>query len=97
MAFHLQFDPQARSDLASMRAFERAATLDTMQRILLQSPTMTSRTRIKRLRGLSSPQYRLRVDEVRVFYDVHDDEVYVLRVLRKEESDQYLKEIGHES
>ncbi len=97
MVFRIELDPQARSDLAAMRAFERAATLDTIQRILTQSPTMTSRSRIKRLRGLSSPQYRLRVDEIRVFYDVDDDEVYVLRILPKEESDQYLKDMGHES
>ena len=97
MPFRIDFDPQARADVASMRGFERAATLDTIQRILTQSPTMISRSRIKRLRGLSSPEYRLRIGEIRVFYDVYEDEVYVLRILPKDESDQYLKEMGHES
>jgi len=37
-------------------------------------PTKASKTRIKRLRGLSRPQYRLRVgDDVRVFYDVIEE------------------------
>jgi mRNA-degrading endonuclease RelE of RelBE toxin-antitoxin system len=96
MAFRVEFDPQARADLKSMRAFERTATLDTIERILTRSPTAIGRTRIKRLRGLDSPEYRLRVGEVRVFYDVSGDEVYVLRVLPKSEADQYLREMGYE-
>jgi len=96
MAFRLEFDPEARADLKAMRAFERTATLDMIERVLAQSPTITSRSRIKRLRGLDSPEYRLRVDEIRVFYDVIDDLVYVLRVLPKSDADQYLKDMGYE-
>jgi mRNA-degrading endonuclease RelE of RelBE toxin-antitoxin system len=97
MAFKIDFDPQARADLKSMRGFERAATLDAIERVLTQSPTITSRSRIKRLRGIESPEYRLRVGEMRVFYDVEEQEVYVLRILPKSESDHYLKEMGHEA
>jgi hypothetical protein len=42
MGFKIDFDPQARNDLKSMRGFERAATLETVERLLTQSPTMTS-------------------------------------------------------
>ena len=97
MEFTIDLDPQAREDLESMRGFERAAILDTIGRVLTQSPTMISRTRIKRLRRMESPQYRLRVGEFRVFYDVEEQEVYVLRILPKPEADQYLKEMGHET
>jgi mRNA interferase RelE/StbE len=37
---------------------------------LRHGPTKLSKSRIKRLRGLEQPQYRLRVGETRVFYDV---------------------------
>jgi prevent-host-death family protein len=43
---------------------------DALERHLRYEPTRVSKSRIKRLRGLSQPQYRRRVGEVRVFYDV---------------------------
>ena len=36
---------------------------------------------MKRLRGLDQPQYRLRVGEMRVFYDVTETEVEVLAIV----------------
>lgn len=59
-------------------------------------PTQVSKNRIKRLRGLDSPQYRLRVGELRVFYDVTESEVYVMRVLTKAAVAEYLLEMGYE-
>jgi mRNA-degrading endonuclease RelE of RelBE toxin-antitoxin system len=57
-------------DLRNMRAYDRRAVLDTIERVLPSTPTQTSKSRIKRLRGVDSPQYRLRVGDFRVFYDV---------------------------
>ena len=54
----------------------------------------TSKSRIKRLRGLSRPQFRLRVGEVRVFYDVQDQTVQVLAIVQKSEADTWLSEAG---
>ena len=42
------------------------------QRHLRHDPRKVSRSRIKRLRGVRRPQFRLRVGEIRVFYDVSD-------------------------
>ena len=53
-----------------------------------------SRSRIKRLRGLDRPQYRLRVDEVRVFYDVEEQTVQVLAIVPKAQADAWLKVEG---
>jgi len=60
----------------------------------LYEPTKVSRSRIKRLRGLSRPQYRLRVDEFRVFYDVMGDEIHVLAIVSKSHADVWLAEEG---
>jgi mRNA-degrading endonuclease RelE of RelBE toxin-antitoxin system len=49
------------------------------------------------LRGLESPQYRLRVGDCRVFFDVDSDRVYVPRILAKADVDEYLKEMGYEA
>lgn len=97
MPFGIELDPQAADDLKRLRAFERAAVLDAIDRILSMRPTQVGRSRIKRLRGLNSPQYRLRVDQCRVFYDVIDDAVYVLRILAKQDVDEYLREMGYEA
>jgi mRNA-degrading endonuclease RelE of RelBE toxin-antitoxin system len=50
---------------------------------LRHEPTKISKSRIKRLRGLSRPQYRLRVGEIRVFYDVGPGEVQILAIVTK--------------
>lgn len=51
-----------------------------------------SKSRIKRFRGLDRPQYRLRVDEVRVFYDVTEKTVEVLAIVPKAEAAGWLEE-----
>ena len=55
-----------------------------------------SKSRIKRLRGLRQPQYRLRVDKARIYYDVDDSaqRVEVLGITLKEQSDQWLSQQG---
>jgi mRNA interferase RelE/StbE len=61
---------------------------------LRHEPTKVSRSRIKRLRGLMRPQYRLRVGEVRVFYDVSDTAVEILAIVSKSEAEEWLRKFG---
>jgi mRNA-degrading endonuclease RelE of RelBE toxin-antitoxin system len=61
---------------------------------LRDQPTRVSKSRIKRLRGLSQPQYRLRVGEVRVFYDVTREAGEVLAIVTKVEAARWLAEHG---
>ena len=53
-----------------------------------------SRSRIKRLRGLSRPRFRLRIDEIGVFYDVSDRAVLEPIVLRFE-TGQHAGQVYH--
>ncbi len=53
-----------------------------------------SKSRIKRLRGLEKPEYRLRVGDVRVFYDVRNEEVEVLGIVDKKNAEEWLKRRG---
>jgi mRNA interferase RelE/StbE len=55
-----------------------------------------SKSRIKRLRGLSQPQYRLRVGDVRVFYDVTADTVEILAIVSKAQAGEWAQAIGSE-
>ncbi|TAK72760.1 MAG: type II toxin-antitoxin system RelE/ParE family toxin, partial [Betaproteobacteria bacterium] len=61
---------------------------------LRHEPTKTSRSRIKHLRGVARPQYRLRVEEVRVFYDVSSSTVEVLAIVTKPEAESWLAQFG---
>ena len=57
-------------------------------------PRKVSKSRIKRLRGLSKPQYGLRVGEIRVYYDVTGDTVEVLAIVAKSEAESWLAQFG---
>jgi mRNA-degrading endonuclease RelE of RelBE toxin-antitoxin system len=94
MPFEIVLAPEAVEDLRRLRANLRAAVRDALEVHLRYEPRRTSRSRIKRLRGLNRPQYRLRVDEVRVFYDVTRDTVEVLAIVAKSEADAWFAQFG---
>ena len=64
---------------------------------LTHEPRRTSRSRIKRLRGLAKPEYRLRVGDIRVFYDMAGSEVHVLAIISKADVERWLAEEGERS
>lgn len=72
----------------------RPAIRDALERHLRHEPKRVSKSRIKRLRGLSRPQYRLRVGEIRVYYDVSKEAVEVLAIISKAQSEAWLREAG---
>jgi mRNA interferase RelE/StbE len=94
MPFAIVLAPQAVEDLRRLKATMRAAMKATLQTHLRHEPQKTSRSRIKRLRGLSRPQYRVRVGEVGVFYDAADGVVEVLAVMPKSETTAWLAQLG---
>ena len=94
MSFDIILAPQAIEDLKSFKAHLRAEVRDALETHLRHAPKKTSRSRIKRLRGLRQPQYRLRVGDIRVFYDVSDTTVEVLAIVAKSEADAWLTQFG---
>lgn len=94
MRYEIIFAPEAANDFKRLTAHLRAEVKDAIERYLRHEPTETSRSRIKHLRGLSKPQYRLRVGEVRVFYDVAGLSVEVLAIVAKSQAEAWLKQAG---
>ena len=94
MRFEIVLAPEAVEDLRRLKANLRAAVREALETHLRHEPRKTSRSRIKRLRGLSRPQFRLRVDEVRVFYDVSGSTVEVLAIVAKSEAESWLAQFG---
>lgn len=70
---------------------------DAIETHLRHQPVRLSRSRIKRLRGVERPQYRLRVDDVRIFYDVTGSTVEVLGIVAKMEADKWLSQFANRS
>ena len=95
MRFEILLAPEAVEDLRKLKAPLRAAVREALETHLRHEPTKTSRSRIKRLRGLSRPQYRLRVEEVRVFYDVSGSTAEVLAIVAKSEAESWLAQFGN--
>src|SRR6267142_7278226 len=94
MRYEVVLAPGALRALRSLPAHLRAEVRDALERHLRYEPARVSKSRIKRLRGLSQPQYRLRVGEVRVFYDVTSTAVEVLAVVTNAEAAGRLAEHG---
>jgi mRNA interferase RelE/StbE len=94
MRFEIILTPSAVASLRDLSAYERAATRDALEVHLRYEPAKVSKSRIKRLRGLIRPQFRLRVNEVRVFYDVIDQEVQILAIVAKAQVEAWLATHG---
>jgi mRNA-degrading endonuclease RelE of RelBE toxin-antitoxin system len=94
MRYAIVVSPEAIEDLKGFRARDRAELKDAMEAHLRSEPTKASRSRIKRLRGMAKPRFRLRVGDFRVFYDVAEGEVQILAVVLKSEAESWLERAG---
>jgi mRNA interferase RelE/StbE len=86
--------PGPIEDWKGLSARDRASVRDALEIWLRHEPRHVSRSRIKRLRGLRQPQFRLRVDTLRVFYDVNEETVEILAIIDKERADAGLSQKG---
>jgi mRNA-degrading endonuclease RelE of RelBE toxin-antitoxin system len=94
MPFEIILAPEAIEDLDGLKASARATVRDGLEAHLRHEPTKLSRSRIKRLKKMSQPQYRLRLGEVRVFYDVTEAHVEILAIVLKSEAAEWLAKHG---
>jgi mRNA-degrading endonuclease RelE of RelBE toxin-antitoxin system len=94
MPYEIILAPEAIEDLEGLKAPLRTPVKEALEVHLRHEPAKVSKSRIKRLRGLSRPQYRLRVDEIRVFYDITETNVEVLAIVQKSEAEKWLAQFG---
>ena len=95
MRYRIVLAPEAIDDLRSLTAARRAQVKAALETHLRHEPMKISRSRIKRLRGVSRPQFRLRIEEIRVFYDVTGNTVEVLAIVEKSEASSWLARFGN--
>jgi mRNA interferase RelE/StbE len=94
MKYAILFAPEAVQDFKRLSARDRSTVKDAIEKHLRYEPQKISKSRIKKLQGMSRPQYRLRVDEIRVFYDVVEATVEVLAIIPKSKATEWLEEMG---
>jgi mRNA interferase RelE/StbE len=90
MPYEVRYSNEAVEQLKQMRAFDRRVILDEIEQVLGVNPTVVSKARVKRLRQPAPTEYRLRVGEFRIFYDVEDGAVLIIQILSKQDSSLYL-------
>jgi mRNA-degrading endonuclease RelE of RelBE toxin-antitoxin system len=94
MRHDIVLTPEAGEDFDCLTARLKAIVRSGMEVHLRYEPTRASRSRIKRLRGIAKPQYRLRLEELRVFYDVEGRTVSVLAIVPKKQAAEWLERYG---
>jgi len=94
MRYEIIFAPEAVQDFKRLSARDRSTVRETIEKHLRYEPQRTSKSRIKKLQGISRPQYRLRVGEIRVFYDVVEATVEVLAIIPKSKATEWPEGMG---
>jgi mRNA interferase RelE/StbE len=94
MRCEIVLSPEAIEDLKLLDAHTKARVKDLIETHLRHEPTKISKSRIKKLKGLRQPQYRLRIDEIRVFYDVAGNRVEILAIISKARAAEWLEKAG---
>lgn len=94
MKYDITLAPEAVDDFKRLSAGDRSTIRDAIEIYLRHEPKKISKSRIKRLRGMSRPEYRLRVGEFRVFYDVKETEVEILAIVPKSKASEWLERYG---
>ncbi len=96
MKYQIVLANSARKDYERLDETSRADVREAMEKYLRDESVKTIKTRLKRLKGLKRPQFRLRVGDIRVYYDVnaHEQRVEVLGIVNRSRAEPWLKRRG---
>jgi mRNA-degrading endonuclease RelE of RelBE toxin-antitoxin system len=94
MKYTIVFTREAIEDLKAFNARQKKNLLDAIETHLRHEPEKASKSRIKRLNNLEWPQYRLRVEKTRVFFDVEANLVMIIAIMPKERCQEWLEKYG---
>lgn len=97
MAFEIVFTATSTKHYRTLDAGWRSAIKSGIETHLRHEPTLVSKSRIKRLREMEHPQYRLRISDYRVFYDIEQNDVVIIAIVPKVRAEDWLDEFGKRS
>ena len=97
MNFNIEYTTRAIKDLRKLPKNVQKQILEESLR--LETEPFQFKNKIKRIRGINFPCYRLRIDlssdSYRLFYGIDKDIIYVLRVISKKDADKIIQRIKH--
>jgi mRNA interferase RelE/StbE len=96
--FEISYEKAAVDDLDSLSTYDQRHVLYGIEKHLKLEPIKESKTRIKKMKQPFWCEYRLRVGEFRVYYDVDEQEgsLTIVRVFEKGRSETP-KDKSHET
>jgi mRNA-degrading endonuclease RelE of RelBE toxin-antitoxin system len=80
LVYLIQYSPEAEEHLRALTARQQRIVLDTVDRQLLNQPTVETRTR-KPMRPNPIAPWELRIGDLRVYYEVSDEYAATVTVL----------------
>jgi len=89
--FRIELAPAASKDLDTLEIWTAEKVLSDL-RVLEDNPLPRGKL-IKKIKGKKSVFYRLRIDKFRVFYEIQQMKVVILRVVSKKEADRFIKKL----
>ena len=66
--YEIRYAEEAGEDIRGLRAFDQSKVMDGIEEYLTVQPSQESKSRIKAMSQPFWSQYRLRVDDFRVYY-----------------------------
>jgi mRNA-degrading endonuclease RelE of RelBE toxin-antitoxin system len=90
------FSPAAVRDIEGLDTAAAITLVKDIQVYLETRPVPFGKSRIKKLAVFDPPLYRMRSGDFRAYYRICGDEIIVLAVTRRKDSDKRLKRIAEE-
>lgn len=91
--FNVLFSPSAQRELEKIEADKAMQLVKDIKDYLEASPLPFGKPRIKKLTGFNPPLYRLRSGDFRAYYRLHSEEVVILAITHKKDSEKLLKKL----
>ena len=89
--FRVIFSPPAQKQIEGLETEDALQLARDIKSYLETSPLPFGKTRIKKLTGFDPPLYRLRSGDFRAYYRILSQEVIILAITHKKDSEKVLK------
>jgi len=89
--FRIELAPAASRDLDNLE-IEMVRKILSDLKVLGENPFPRGKL-IKKIKGKKTSFYRLRIDKSRVFYEMQQMKIVILRIISKKEADRFIKRL----
>jgi len=94
--FKILLNAAAKRDLKTLESEQALQIARDIRTYLEVNPIPLGKPRLKKLLGFEPPLYRLRSGDFRAYYRIEGDQVIILTVRHKKDSERFLKRIHEE-